>query len=46
MEEAAKRKFWKKFDPWMTRGPPKVYKHPHDGMARNTKCRGCGERIC
>merc|ERR1712226_611267 len=45
VEEAAKRKFWKKFDPWMTRGPPKVYKHPHDGMERGTKCSGCGERI-
>lgn len=41
--QAAKKRVWKGFNPWMERGPPKADKEPHRNLRRFQECEVCGE---
>ena len=43
MTQAAKKRVWKGFDPWMERGPPKVDREPHRNLQRFQECEVCGD---
>ena len=37
-----KKRWWKGFNAWMARGPPKADRHPHRNLEMFDTCEVCG----